>query len=474
MVFSSNIFLLYFLPIVLLVYFLTPRKYRNYTLLVFSLVFYAYGAPDFIFYFIGSTALNFYIVKAMFSAKQMLWKKIFCGISIALNLSLLLYFKYANFFMENVNVVLGFIHRPEIPWMAVALPIGISFFTFQSITYTLDTYRNVNKPMDKLADYFLYIALFPPLIAGPIIRYCQIADQIRERYATMSDRLHGFYRFVLGLSKKVLIADVIGFYVDKALAASDFSAMDSSTAWITIFAYTFQLYFDFSGYSDMAIGLGRMMGFKFPENFDNPYVSTSISEFWRRWHQTFSIFMKNYLYFPLGGSRVKTQRRLYFNLWFVFLMSGLWHGASWNFVIYGIIQGAFIVMDRLFLVKIMSRLGKIPSVMFTFLIIVLARVFFRIENIGMAWTFMERLFAFDFVRVDVVHNLQYYMAIAIAAFFSFITLTKFGLRLQDKVYFTEFKLKGHILFWVLSLIGFAFCLAGLNATGFSPFIYFRF
>jgi alginate O-acetyltransferase complex protein AlgI len=474
MVFSSNIFLLYFLPVVLLVYFLTPRKYRNYTLLTFSLAFYAYGAPDFFFYLVGSVVVNFYVVKAMFGAKQLLWKKIFCGISIALNLSLLLYFKYSNFFMWNINAVLGFIHRPEIPWMAVALPIGISFFTFQSITYTLDTYRNVNSPMKKLTDYMLYITMFPQLIAGPIVRYCDVADQIRERYATMSYRLQGFYRFVLGLSKKVLIADVIGFYVDKILASSDYSALDSSTAWVTIVAYTFQLYFDFAGYSDMAIGLGRMMGFKFPENFDNPYVSTSISEFWRRWHQTFSIFMKNYLYFPLGGSRVKTKFRLYFNLWFVFLLSGLWHGASWNFVIYGIIQGIFIVMDRLFLVKIMSRLGKIPSVLFTFLIIVLARVFFRIENIGMAWTFMQKLFAFDFAKVDAIYDLQSYVTIAIAAFFSFITLSKFGLKLQNKVYFTEYKLKGHILFWILSLIGFAFCLASLNAVGFSPFIYFRF
>jgi alginate O-acetyltransferase complex protein AlgI len=410
----------------------------------------------------------------MYNSQTKLKKKIFCGFSIVLNLSLLLYFKYGNFFMENLNTILGFIHQPEISWVRIALPIGISFFTFQSITYTLDTYRNVNEPMNKLTDYVLYITMFPQLIAGPIIRYCDIADQIRCRYSNMTDRLHGFYRFVLGLSKKVLIADVIGYYVDNALAISDYSMMDSSTAWITIFAYTFQLYFDFAGYSDMAIGLGRMMGFKFPENFDNPYVSTSISEFWRRWHMTFSIFMKNYLYFPLGGSRVKTKRRLYFNLWFVFLLSGLWHGASWNFVVYGIIQGVFIVMDRLFLVKFMSKLGRIPSVIVTFIIIVLARVFFRIEDIGMAWTFMQRLFAFDFVRINISQDLQYYVTIIIAAFFSFITLTKFGLKLQDKVYFTELKPKGHILFWIISIIAFIFCVASLNATGFSPFIYFRF
>ena len=357
MVFSSNVFLLYFLPIFLALYFITPRKFRNYTLLLASLIFYAYGAPEFVVQLILSNIANFYLVKYMYKSKNAITKKILCGISIAISIGLLFYYKYGNFTMLNLNAILGVFHHEPIEWIKILLPIGISFFSFQSVTYTLDTYRGINEPMKRLTDYMLYITMFPQLVAGPIIRYCDIADQIRERESLMTDRLHGFYRFVLGLAKKILIADVIGYQVDKILGPSNYDVLsaaqlqdiaskitniDSTTAWIVILAFTFQIYFDFSGYSDMAIGLGRMLGFRFPENFDNPYVSTSISEFWRRWHQTFSVFMKNYLYFPLGGSRVKTEARKYFNLWICFLISGLWHGASWNFVVYGALQGIFI------------------------------------------------------------------------------------------------------------------------------------
>ena len=335
--------------------------------------------------------------------------------------------------------------------------------------------------MDNLAYYMLYIMMFPQLIAGPIIRYCDIADQIRERDSYLEDRMRGFYRFVIGLCKKILIADILGMYVDGILGMTDtpisaaaMGALDSGTAWIVLLSYTFQLYFDFAGYSDMAIGLGKMIGFSFPENFDNPYVSTSISEFWRRWHMTLSAFIKNYLYFPLGGSRVKTQRRKYFNLWVCFLLSGLWHGASWNFVVYGAIQGAFIVMDKLFLVKFMNKLGRIPSVIFTFFIIVLARVFFRIEQIDLGWVFLKRLFAFEFAPISIYDNVQFFVTMAIAAFFSFITLSKWGLRLQEKVYFAKLNKREHILFWVVSLLALFVCIGALNATGFSPFIYFRF
>ncbi|MCK9302264.1 MAG: hypothetical protein M0P35_03575 [Bacteroidales bacterium] len=479
MVFSSNVFLLYFLPIFLLAYFITPHKFRNYTLLLFSIIFYAFGAPEFAYLLTGFTILNFYLVKFMDKAQKQFWRRFFCTVSVAMSLGLLLYFKYANFFVDNFNAILGFLGHSSVPWTKVLLPIGISFFSFQSITYTIDTYRHVNKPMNNVTYYMLYIMMFPQLIAGPIIRYCDIADQIRERNSYMEDRMRGFYRFVLGLSKKILIADVIGIYVDSVLGLTDFpisaaaiGSLDTGTAWVVLLAYTFQLYFDFAGYSDMAIGIGRMMGFTFPENFDNPYVSTSISEFWRRWHMTLSVFIKNYLYFPLGGSRVKTQRRKYFNLWVCFLLSGLWHGASWNFVVYGAIQGAFIVMDKLFLVKVMNKLGKIPSVIFTFFIIVLARVFFRIEQIDLGWVFLKRLFAFEFAPINISSHVIVIMIVA--AFFSFITLSKWGLRLQEKVYYAELSKKEHLIFWIVSLVALFICLGALNATGFSPFIYFRF
>ena len=489
MVFSSNVFLLYFMPVFFLVYFLTPKKIRNYVLLFASLLFYAYGAPEFIIQLILSTIANFFLVRWMFRTEKTGLKKLICGVSIAISIGLLFYFKYGNFTMQNLNVILGWCHKESLQWTKILLPIGISFFSFQSVTYTLDTYRGINKPMDKLSDYMLYITMFPQLIAGPIIRYCDIADQIRNRESLFSDRLHGFYRFVLGLCKKILIADVIGFQVDQVLGPSNYdvltsaqladiaskiTALDSTTAWITILAFTFQIYFDFAGYSDMAIGLGRMMGFRFPENFDNPYVSTTISEFWRRWHQTFSVFIKNYLYFPLGGSRVKTEFRKYFNLWFCFLVSGLWHGAAWNFVVYGALQGIFICTDKLFLKKFNQRIGTIPSVFFTFLIIVLTRCFFRIERIDLSWMFIKRLFAFEFTPFHFGANPHLYVTMLVAAFFSFFTLSKFGRKVQEKVYFTEYNQKQHIIAFCISVFAFVFCLGALNATGFSPFIYFRF
>jgi alginate O-acetyltransferase complex protein AlgI len=281
MVFSSNVFLLYFLPLFLICYFVCPRKFRNYVILLFSIVFYGYGAPDFILWLLCSTIANFFLVRQMHKTEKPKLKKLFCGLAITVSLSLLVYYKYANFLIDNLNALTGIFGANPIRFAKVLLPIGISFFTFQSITYVIDTYRGNNAPMEKLSDYIVYIMMFPQLIAGPIVRYCDIEGEIRHRDYSSNDCLQGFFRFVIGLSKKVLIADVIGAQVD-TLLATNLSVMDTGTAWITIAAYTMQLYFDFAGYSDMAIGLGRIMGFHFPENFDNPYNSASITEFWRR------------------------------------------------------------------------------------------------------------------------------------------------------------------------------------------------
>jgi alginate O-acetyltransferase complex protein AlgI len=365
------------------------------------------------------------------------------------------------------------------------LPIGISFFSFQSVTYTLDTYRGVNQPLKKLSDYMLYITMFPQLIAGPIVRYCDVADQIRSRESTMADRLQGFYRFVIGLAKKILIADVIGLCVDKMLgpAALDpsqvgdimtrIATLDTGTAWLVALAYTFQIYFDFAGYSDMAIGLGRIMGFKFPENFDNPYTSRSITEFWRRWHKTLGAFIMNYLYIPLGGNR-KGTGRMYLNLWLCFLLSGLWHGASWNFVVWGALHGLFICLDKLFLGKVMKKIGTVPSVILTFITVCVIWVFFRIENLNLAWTFVTRMFAFDFSGFAFNGNAQVYTIMVVAALFSFFTLTGWGKKVEQKVYYTDYSDRQHIWVWIIAAIAFIFCVAALNATSFSPFIYFRF
>ena len=485
MVFSSNVFLLYFMPVFFLVYFILPKKARNYFLLLASLVFYAYGAPEFIIQLIVSLIANFYLVRWMNKVEKPGLKKLLCGISIAIPLGLLIFYKYGNFTMENLNILLGLTGHAPLTWKRILLPIGISFFSFQSVTYTLDTYRKVNKPLERLSDYMLYITMFPQLIAGPIVRYCDVADQIRQRESSLSDRLQGFYRFVIGLCKKILIADVIGLRVDQILGAAaldpskvgDFtasiSALDTGTAWIVALAYAFQIYFDFAGYSDMAIGLGRIMGFKFPENFDNPYTSRSITEFWRRWHKTLGAFIMNYIYIPLGGNR-RGKGRTYLNLWLCFLLSGLWHGASWNFVVWGALHGLFICADKLFLGKVMKKIGTVPSVVLTFLTVTVIWVFFRIEDFGMAWTFITRLFAFDFSGFALNGSAHFYTIMAVAVLFSFLTLTGWGKKLEQMVYYTDFTDRQHIWVWIVAAFGFLFCVAALNASSFSPFIYFRF
>ena len=299
-------------------------------------------------------------------------------------------------------------------WTRVALPIGISFFTFQKLTYSVDVYRKVHKPLNKVTDYALYILMFPQLIAGPIVRYNEIADQIEDRSAneTMNNRLTGFFRFMIGLAKKVLIANVLGEQVD-LIFSDTVNGLSTFTAWIGILAYAFQIYYDFSGYSDMAIGIGRMIGFRFPENFNNPYISQSITEFWRRWHITLGRFMRDYLYIPLGGSRV-SNRRLYFNLWVVFLISGLWHGASWNFVIWGAFHGLFLVADRIILLKFFNFIGKVPSIIITFLISLIGWVFFRADNLEIARDYLGRMIAFEASGDGYIFEQKFYTILGFA------------------------------------------------------------
>lgn len=473
MVFSSHIFLLYFLPAFLLLYFLVPAKWRNAVLLLASVAFYAWGAPDFVLVLLASTVANFYIVKVMDKAHSLKAKRLWCAAALVVSLGLLAYFKYANFFVDNINTLLTSLGLGVMGWTKVLLPIGISFFTFQSVTYVVDTYRGVNRPMKSLVDYVVYIIMFPQLIAGPIVRYNEIADQITaRRRLRWEECLQGFYRFVIGLSKKVLIADVIGRSVDMALGG-DLAAMDTGSAWITIAAYTMQLYFDFSGYSDMAIGLGRIMGFKFPENFDNPYVSMSVTEFWRRWHITLGTFMRNYLYIPLGGNRGGVWRT-YLNLWVVFLLSGLWHGAGWNFVLWGAYHGIFLVLERMTGLNKGQRL-KWLRVPVTFVVVMVGWALFRIEDLGQCMTFISRLFAFDFAALRFpINDAQFIVTLIVALAFAFITLFPFGRKLQQMTFYTDYRPAQHIAVWVVACLMFFFCLGALTATDFSPFIYFRF
>ena len=317
----------------MLIYHFIDKQYKNGFILLASIFFYAWGAPKFIFVILFTTFLDFHLVRWMDKTESNTKRKLMLLLSVSVNLGLLFYFKYSNFFIENVNVCLSLFGDKQIHWTKLILPIGISFYTFETITYVVDVYRRVHKPLTNFWDYQLYIILFPKLIAGPIIRYHDLADQIVDRKETVDDKLTGFYRFGLGLAKKVLIANQMGIVADE-IFGSNYSELDTMTAWVGSIAYTFQIYFDFSGYSDMAIGLAKMIGFKFPENFNNPYISQSITEFWRRWHMTLGSWMRNYLYIPLGGNKVG-KTRLYFNLWIVFLASGLWHGASWSFIFWG-------------------------------------------------------------------------------------------------------------------------------------------
>ena len=474
MVFSSVIFLFYFLPAFLVVYFLSPRKVKNYTALLASIAFYAWGAPKFVFVILASTIIDFFIVKALHNASEERKRKGFLMISLVMNLGLLAYFKYANFFVENLNAALNSIGVEQVGWTSVALPIGISFYTFQTLTYSIDVYRRIHEPLKKVSDYLLYIMAFPQMIAGPIVRFTHIADQIVKRKDTLDDKLVGFYRFCIGLAKKVLIANVMAEQAD-LIFSSNLNELTTPMAWIGMIAYTFQIYFDFSGYSDMAIGLGRMMGFRFPENFNVPYISTSITEFWHRWHMTLSGFMRDYLYIPLGGSRVNSNGRLYFNLALVFLLSGLWHGASWNFVIWGAFHGFFLILDRLFLKKVLNSIPKVFSILITFIITMFGWVIFRLEDFGKMKMYLYELLAFDenLLFVDVIP--AFWLLLIVSVFFSCLGAFKFGKKLQ--AYFFETDIYGnrsHVILFVLSILLLWLSTSSITSSGFNPFIYFRF
>jgi len=395
-------------------------------------------------------------------------------LSICMNLGLLFYFKYCNFFIENVNCILSWLHIEHIKILEVVLPIGISFYTFESLTYVIDVYRRVHKPLKNFWHYQLYIILFPKLIAGPIIRYHEIADQITDRSAqeTIDNRLAGFFRFVIGLSKKVFIANTMAVFADSTfnIPAEELTA---ATAWTGMLAYTFQIYFDFSGYSDMAIGLGKMFGFRFPENFDNPYTSQSITEFWRRWHITLGNWMKNYLYIPLGGNKV-SKTRMYFNLWLVFLASGFWHGASWTFIIWGIYHGTFLVLERLFLLDFYKRIGKIPSTLITFLLVAIGWVFFRANTPANAIAIIGKLFSVNYTLPLGYFNNQFIFYFVLAIIFSFFTSFKPAQSLQSKIFNPKTGLSGTLVYTATACILFTLAVASISSSSFNPFIYFRF
>jgi len=479
MVFSSHWFLFVFLPITLASYFVVPLRFKNGVLLFWSYIFYAWGAPKVVLILFVSSAVD-YLLAARFSniKNDSRGRKCAFVLGLVLNISLLVYFKYTNFFVAEFNSVLNSINYQSITWPEIALPIGISFFTFQKISYLVDVYIKRVQAAKSFVEYALYVAMFPQLIAGPIIRYHDVAISLSTRTHSVELIFSGIFRFSIGLAKKVLIADTLGHVVDNVFAFSP-GELTPTYAWLGILCYSFQIYFDFSGYSDMAIGLGRIFGFRFLENFNMPYISQNITEFWRRWHMSLSGWMKEYLYIPLGGNKIST-RRTYLNLWLVFLLSGLWHGASWTFIFWGAYHGLFLVIDRVFWKKLSVKLPRILNISITFLIVLIGWVFFRADNFTYAGEYLGVMFGLipgaetlNYYRAEVVHN----RAIFVLLLAAIISFTPASERLKN-LYLEWWNERSAGMALLLRagviLPLFFLSVVALATLDYSPFLYFRF
>lgn len=484
MVFSSAIFLFLFLPLTLLGYFMLPRLLKNFFLLLASLFFYAWGEGSYVIIMLASIAMNYGFGLAIDRQKaQQQVQKAGFGIlaaGVSANLLLLLYFKYANFFVENANVLFANAGMDPVMPNPVHLPIGISFFTFQAMSYLVDVYRDEAGVQRNAVNCALYIALFPQLIAGPIVRYSDVAKQLLSRKVTAELFSSGVQRFVFGLAKKLIIANPMGLAADKIFAVP-MHEVTAGMAWLGIACYSLQIYFDFSGYSDMAIGLGRMFGFTFLENFNYPYISKSVKEFWRRWHISLSSWFRDYLYIPLGGNR-GSAFRTYLNLSIVFLLCGFWHGASWNFLIWGALHGAYLVIERLGFGKVLQRLWLPLQYAYTLLLVMIAWVFFRAETLPQSLAYLQAMFG-----MGAASGIEYYalyycdprtvITLALGIFLATPLCREAGLRLAAFGQHTESGwLRGILAFGHYCLItGLLLLSASFLAAGtYNPFIYFRF
>lgn len=470
MVFSSYIFMFVFLPAVLLSYYLAPRRLKHLILTAFSYLFYGWSNPAFIFIMLFSTSVDYCCGLVIGGdGRRTKRHRTALTISILTNLGLLGFFKYFNFGIESYNALMeafGITGWQLTALFNVTLPLGISFYTFQSMSYTIDVFRGHAKPIHNFLDFACYVAMFPQLVAGPIIRFREVDDQLRYREHTFSKFARGVAFFSLGMAKKVILANPCGKIADTCF---DASSLTSGDAWYGLVAYSFQIYFDFSGYSDMAIGLGLMLGFVFPKNFDSPYRSKSITDFWRRWHLSLSLFLRDYLYRPLGGNR-KGTARTYVNLMIVMLLGGLWHGASWNFVIWGTIHGAMLTFERLQgKDSVYHNLPNPLKILFTFLIVDLAWVFFRAPTLGAAFDYLYALFGLG-VSTDgspliagLIYQPYYVLTMVVAG-----AIVWFAPQTWD---FTR------VLTWPKALIcvsALSISLALMTTQTFNPFIYFIF
>ena len=461
MLFSSIPFLYCFLPVVVLVYFLVPKGFKNAVLLLFSLLFYAWGEPRYVFLMLATIAVFYGCGLAIGRAQTQCWKKFWLWISIGTGLSLLAIFKYADFFISNFNAATGL----SVSLLRLALPVGISFYTFQSLSYTVDVYRGRVEVQRNPVSFGAYVTLFPQLIAGPIVRYSDVARQLESRTHSWESVMTGIRRFLVGLGKKVILADNFALLVSLFRDAQEKSVL---FYWTYAIAFTLNIYFDFSGYSDMAIGLGRIFGFHFCENFNYPYLSKSITEFWRRWHISLGSWFRDYVYIPMGGNRVSKARWI-FNIFTVWMLTGFWHGAAWNFILWGLLFGVVLLIE-----KLVPAIGRLPDIIkhfYVMLLIVLSFVLFNGESLAQVAADFAGLFGFGGFPATTAQTIYYLRSYSLLFVIGFVGATPV---VKNAALWIEKTRIGAVL-EILLLAGLLLvCTAYLVDGSFSPFLYFRF
>ena len=467
MVFSSLAFIFVFLPIVLLVYYTSPYKYKNIILLIFSIIFYTLGEPRYIFLIILSMIVNYILSILIYKNRYNIEKKRLILFTITLiNIAILVFFKYYSFIIENINIVFNV----NLNVREISLPLGISFYTFQLISYIVDVYKGKVIPQSNIIKFSLYVLMFPQLVAGPIVKYSDIEKEIEYRKVTIYKFGQGVERFIIGLAKKVLIANNLGA-IWMEVKSVNIDNLSLLAAWIGIVAFTLQIYFDFSGYSDMAIGLGKMFGFDFLENFNYPYMSKSITEFWRRWHISLGSWFKEYLYIPLGGNRRGNLIQLR-NIIIVWLTTGLWHGASWNFIVWGLYFGFILYFEKFFLRKLLHKLPKYICHLYTMIIVTIGWVFFDANNLSSAIEYIKVMFGFGHVTVDKLG--AYLISTNIILIILSIVLATDILKKSIENIMKFFKKKDLVLIVFIEFIIFIVSIAYLVSETYNPFLYFRF
>ncbi len=472
MLFSSLTFLFVFLPITLLLYYLSPKNWKNAVLLFLSILFFAWGGVSYTFLFLGSILINFFFAKQINRSKES--RRSWLAAGIVSNVTILVIFKYLSFFIENINLLFFNFGVSEtlLPELKIILPLGISFYTFHQMSMLWDIYRRDDKIELKLSECALYVAFFPQLIAGPIVRYKDIINQIQSRSESWQLFTQGAERFILGLAKKVIIANTMAALADEIFSFNPHE-LSASVVWMGTIAYTLQIYFDFSGYSDMAIGLAKMFGFNLLENFNLPYTARSIQEFWRRWHISLSTWFRDYVYIPLGGNR-SGKTKTYFNLSLVFILTGFWHGATWSFVFWGIFHGFFLILERIGFSKFLSKYGFIGWI-YTMLIVMIGWIFFRIENFSTALDFIQQLFATNTAQqIDLNYfiNSENILILIIGVFLSAPIWLSWKTTYFDKL--NNLVSKQTLLRQTFLLGIFLYAVMLINANSYNPFIYFKF